>query len=125
MPLVNRNLSWTFFAVITAASLAWWSGLQANDGNETTSQSKEITELLVRIKKLEHRVEVLEQGTQPIALRSHVEPSLSEDGPRAPAPSQAEPPQVGIIYRLKKFTPDKPESAPKAALRTGDVIITR
>ena len=122
---MNRVRLLALLVVIAGASSAWWGRLRADDESATAPSQSQIVELLKRVEKLEHRVEVLERGVIPAITDNRVETTSSEKGRGASASTERQPPEVGIIYRLKRFTPEKPQEPPRTAFQSGGVTITR
>lgn len=115
---MNRTRSLWMLSAVVGTSCVWWVGLRADEGSVTTPPSNRVVELLARIEKLERRVETLESRPQAVQQSTHTQAVVDEwlsPLPPSPSPSQ---PQFGIVYQLKRFTPEPSNANPPAPAGT-------
>lgn len=101
--------------VVTGGTLMLMALSKADEASKPGSSPDRIAQLLLRIEQLERRVQTLEGRPHAIQQSTHAQIDTDEWVSPAPPASQPNQPQFGIVYQLKRFTPDLPstnQSAP-------------
>lgn len=95
---------------VTGGTLALMAVSQADEDSKADSSPDRIAQLLSRIEQLERRVQILEGKSQAVQQSTHTQTAADEwVSPVLPSP-QPNQPQFGIVYQLKRFTPDLPNT---------------
>ena len=116
--------------IVAGGILALMTVSQADENPKPSSSPDRIAQLLARIEQLERRVQALEGRPQAIQQSTHVQVGTDAWVSPIPPVSQPSQPQFGIVYQLKRFTPDPPtanQSAPAGpkSVTSGGVEIRR
>ena len=105
--------------VVAGGTLALMAVSQADEDSKADSSPDRIAQLLSRIEQLERRVQALEGRPPAVQQSTHTQAAADEWVSPAPAASQPNQPQFGIVYQLKRFIPEPPPAKQLAPGVTG------